>query len=30
MRDVQLRRLNVYAGPQHPHDAQNPQPLSLR
>jgi large subunit ribosomal protein L13 len=27
-RDVQLRRLNVYAGPQHPHDAQNPQPLS--
>jgi large subunit ribosomal protein L13 len=30
LRDVQLRRLNVYAGPQHPHDAQNPQPLSLR
>jgi large subunit ribosomal protein L13 len=30
MRDVQLRRLNVYAGPQHLHDAQNPQPLSLR
>ncbi|MGB8965816.1 MAG: 50S ribosomal protein L13 [Candidatus Cybelea sp.] len=30
MRDAQLRRLNVYAGPQHPHDAQNPQPLSLR
>jgi large subunit ribosomal protein L13 len=27
MRDVQLRRLTVYAGPQHPHDAQKPQPL---
>jgi large subunit ribosomal protein L13 len=27
MRDEQLRRLNVYAGPQHPHDAQKPQPL---
>jgi large subunit ribosomal protein L13 len=27
MRDEQLRRLNVYAGPNHPHDAQKPQPL---
>ena len=27
MRDVQLRRLNVYAGVQHPHDAQKPQDL---
>jgi large subunit ribosomal protein L13 len=28
MRDVQLRRLSVYAGSEHPHDAQKPQPLS--
>jgi large subunit ribosomal protein L13 len=28
MRDVQLRRLNVYVGTQHPHDAQQPQPLA--
>ena len=28
MRDVQLRRLNVYAGTQHPHDAQKPAPLA--
>ena len=27
MRDVQLRRLNVYAGAEHPHDAQKPQTL---
>jgi len=27
MRDVQLRRLSVYAGAAHPHDAQKPQPL---
>ena len=27
MRDEQLRRLNVYAGEQHPHEAQKPQPL---
>ncbi|HVA32630.1 MAG TPA: 50S ribosomal protein L13 [Candidatus Baltobacteraceae bacterium] len=27
MRDVQLRRLSVYAGAQHPHDAQKPQSL---
>lgn len=27
MRDEQLRRLSVYAGAQHPHDAQKPQPL---
>ena len=27
MRDAQLRRLEVYAGSQHPHDAQKPQPL---
>ena len=27
MRDEQLRRLNVYAGPSHPHEAQKPQPL---
>lgn len=25
----QLRRLKVYAGPNHPHQAQNPKPLSL-
>ena len=28
MRDVQLGRLNVYAGATHPHEAQNPAPLS--
>jgi large subunit ribosomal protein L13 len=27
MRDEQLRRLNVYTGSNHPHDAQKPQPL---
>lgn len=27
MRDVQLRRLNVYAGAEQPHTAQQPQPL---
>lgn len=27
MRDEQLRRLNVYAGSNHPHEAQKPQPL---
>jgi large subunit ribosomal protein L13 len=27
MRDVQLRRLSVYPGAQHPHDAQKPQAL---
>lgn len=27
MRDEQLRRLNVYVGPNHPHEAQKPQPL---
>lgn len=27
MRDAQLRRLSVYAGTQHPHEAQKPQPL---
>jgi large subunit ribosomal protein L13 len=27
MRDAQMRRLNVYAGAGHPHDAQKPQPL---
>jgi large subunit ribosomal protein L13 len=27
MRDVQLRRLNVYPGTAHPHDAQKPQSL---
>jgi large subunit ribosomal protein L13 len=27
MRDEQLRRLSVYAGPNHPHEAQKPQPL---
>lgn len=26
-RDVQLGRLNVYAGPAHPHEAQKPKPL---
>ncbi len=24
-----LKKLKVYAGPEHPHDAQNPQPLEL-
>lgn len=28
MRDAQLRRLSVYAGGQHPHEAQRPAPLS--
>jgi large subunit ribosomal protein L13 len=28
MRDVQLGRLNVYAGATHPHEAQKPAPLS--
>ncbi|MBV8148921.1 MAG: 50S ribosomal protein L13 [Candidatus Eremiobacteraeota bacterium] len=28
MRDEQLRRLNVYVGPNHPHEAQKPQPLA--
>ena len=28
MRDEQLRRLNVYAGAAHPHEAQKPAPLS--
>jgi large subunit ribosomal protein L13 len=27
MRDAQLRRLTVYAGPHHPHEAQKPAPL---
>jgi len=27
MRDEQLRRLNVYAGAEHPHEAQKPEPL---
>jgi large subunit ribosomal protein L13 len=27
MRDVQLRRLKVYAGTTHPHEPQKPQPL---
>ena len=28
MRDAQLRRLSVYAGADHPHEAQHPAPLS--
>jgi large subunit ribosomal protein L13 len=28
MRDRQLRRLNVYVGPNHPHEAQTPKPLA--
>jgi large subunit ribosomal protein L13 len=28
MRDAQLRRLSVYAGAAHPHEAQSPAPLS--
>jgi large subunit ribosomal protein L13 len=28
MRDAQLRRLSVYSGAAHPHQAQNPAPLS--
>ncbi len=28
MRDVQLTRLNVYAGTAHPHEAQKPEPLA--
>jgi len=27
MRDAQLRRLKVYAGAEHPHEPQKPQPL---
>jgi ribosomal protein L13 len=27
MRDAQLRRLSVYAGTDHPHEAQKPAPL---
>jgi ribosomal protein L13 len=27
MRDEQLRRLSVYSGSAHPHEAQKPQPL---
>jgi large subunit ribosomal protein L13 len=27
MRDVQLRRLSVYTGAEHPHDAQQPSSL---
>jgi large subunit ribosomal protein L13 len=30
MRRRLLRKLKVYAGPDHPHAAQNPQPLTLR
>jgi hypothetical protein len=26
----QLTKLKIYAGPEHPHVAQNPQPLDLR
>ncbi len=26
----QITKLKVYAGPEHPHEAQNPQPLELR
>ncbi len=29
MRDAQLRRLNVYADAEHPHDAQKPAPLPV-
>jgi large subunit ribosomal protein L13 len=29
MRDAQLRRLSVYTGPQHPHEAQKPAPLPV-
>ena len=25
----QLTKLKIYAGPEHPHDAQNPQPLRI-
>ncbi len=30
MRDAQLRRLNVYAGATHPHEAQQPAPLPAK
>jgi large subunit ribosomal protein L13 len=26
----QLRKLKIYAGPEHPHAAQNPQPYEVR
>ena len=26
----QLRKLKIYAGPEHPHEAQNPQPYEVR
>jgi large subunit ribosomal protein L13 len=25
----QITKLKIYAGPEHPHESQNPQPLSL-
>ena len=29
LRDRRMKRLKVYAGPEHPHAAQNPKPLEL-
>ncbi|RKQ61865.1 LSU ribosomal protein L13P [Thermovibrio guaymasensis] len=29
LRDRRMRRLKVYAGPEHPHKAQNPKPIEL-
>ncbi len=29
LRDRRMKRLKVYAGPEHPHKAQNPKPLEL-
>jgi large subunit ribosomal protein L13 len=29
LRDRRMKRLKVYAGPNHPHEAQNPKPLEL-
>jgi large subunit ribosomal protein L13 len=29
LRDRRMKRLKVYAGPEHPHKAQNPKPLDL-
>jgi large subunit ribosomal protein L13 len=26
----QFRKLKIYAGPEHPHEAQNPQPYEVR
>ncbi|MBU1445910.1 50S ribosomal protein L13, partial [Patescibacteria group bacterium] len=30
MRDVYLDKLKIFAGPEHPHEAQKPQPLTFK